>query len=53
MATDHAAESAYTAELSSSEAEAIFQRALQGKTNPEDAGRFTAHMIMEIRTDEH
>jgi glucuronate isomerase len=47
-ATDHAAETAYTMELSPSEAEAIFQRALQGKTNPEDAYRFTAHMMMEF-----
>jgi glucuronate isomerase len=48
VATDHASETAYTAELGSSEAEAIFQRALQGKTSLEDARRFTAHMIMEF-----
>jgi glucuronate isomerase len=48
VATDHASETAYTAELGSSEAEAIFQRALQGKTGLEDARRFTAHMIMEF-----
>jgi len=47
MATDHAVESAYTEELGSSEAGAIFQRALHGKANTEDARRFTAHMIME------
>jgi glucuronate isomerase len=46
-ATDHAAESACTAELSSMEGEAIFQRALRGKTSPEEAHRFTAHMITE------
>ena len=46
-ATDHAAESAYTAELSPSEAEGIFQHALHSETNTEDARRFTAHMIME------
>ncbi len=46
-ATDHAAVSAYTAELSPKEADVIFQRALQGKTTEEDAYRFTAHMIME------
>ncbi|GAB4575163.1 MAG: glucuronate isomerase [Anaerolineae bacterium] len=45
-ATDHAAESAYTAALSPSEAEAIFQRALRGQATMEDARRFTAHMIM-------
>jgi len=48
VATDHASETAYTAELSSSETEAIFQRALQGKTGLEDARRFIAHMIMEF-----
>jgi glucuronate isomerase len=47
-ATDHAAESADTAELSEPEAGAIFQRALQGRVNAEDARRFTAHMIMEF-----
>lgn len=46
-ATDHAAESAFAAELSLSEAEAIFQRALQGKATADDAQRFTGHMIME------
>ena len=48
VATDHASETAYTAELGPSETEAIFQRALQGKTGLEDARRFTAHMIMEF-----
>jgi len=47
MATDHAAQSAYTAELSSREAEAIFQRALRGQATSDDAHRFTAHMIVE------
>ena len=47
-ATDHAAETAHTAELSSSEAENIFQHALSGKTNADDAKRFIAHMIMEF-----
>jgi glucuronate isomerase len=46
-ATDHAAQSAYTAELAPPEADAIFQRALRGRTTPEDAHRFTAHMMME------
>jgi glucuronate isomerase len=48
VATDHASETAYTVELSSSEAEAIFKRALQGKANAEDAKCFNAHMIMEF-----
>ena len=47
-ATDHAAESAFTEELSLSEAEAIFLRALQGSATAADAQRFTAHMIMEF-----
>jgi glucuronate isomerase len=47
-ATDHAAQSAYTAELTPMEAEAIFQRALQGQVSAEDAHRFTAHMILEF-----
>jgi glucuronate isomerase len=46
-ATDHGAVSAYTAELSPAEAEAIFQRALNGKATADDAQRFTAHMMME------
>jgi glucuronate isomerase len=46
-ATDHAAVSAYTAELSPSEAESVFQRALQGHATAEDADRFTGHMIIE------
>ena len=46
-ATDQAAVSAYTAELSPKQAEEIFQRALQGQATKEDAQRFTAHMIME------
>jgi glucuronate isomerase len=47
-ATDHAAESAFTEELSLPEAEAIFLRALQGRATTDDAQRFTAHMIMEF-----
>jgi glucuronate isomerase len=46
-ATDHAAVSAYTAELSPSEAESIFQRALQDHTTTQDAAKFTGHMIIE------
>jgi len=47
VATDQASETAYTEELSSSEAEAIFKRAFQDKANFEDAKRFNACMIME------
>jgi glucuronate isomerase len=47
VATDHAAESAFTTQLSAIEAEAIFSRALRGKATPEDALRFGAHMLVE------
>jgi glucuronate isomerase len=48
VATDHAAESAYTAELTAEEAGAIFVQALRGRVTTEDAQRFVAHMIMEF-----
>ncbi len=47
-ASDHAALSPATAELSPAEAEAIFQRALKGQADAQDAARFTAHMLMEM-----
>jgi glucuronate isomerase len=47
-ATDHAAQSAYTAALEPSEVEAVFQRALAGEATPEDAHRFGGHMIIEF-----
>jgi len=47
-ATDHAALTPATAELSPSEAETIFQRALKGESKPSDATQFTAHMLMEM-----
>jgi glucuronate isomerase len=47
-ATDHAAQTPHTAELSRREAEAIFQRALQGRSEPADAARFGAHMLMQM-----
>ena len=46
-ATDHAALTPLTLELSPAEADAIFQRALKGQATEEDQTRFTAHMIME------
>ncbi len=46
-ATDHAAQTAYTEELTEKEADAIFQRALRGQASAQDAARFTGHMIME------
>ncbi len=47
-ATDHAAGTPFTAELSAQEAEAIFQRALHGSATDADAERFTGHMLMEM-----
>ena len=37
-----------TAELTPSEADTIFQRALHGKIDSSDVSRFTAHMLMEM-----
>lgn len=47
-ATDHAAVTPYTAELSERQAEAILQRALAGKSQTGDAEAFTGHMLMEM-----
>jgi len=47
-ATDHAALTPATAELTPLEADAIFQRALIGQSEPHDAALFTAHMLMEM-----
>jgi glucuronate isomerase len=47
-ATDSGVETPYTEALSSSEAEAIFSRALAGKATAEDARRFTGHMMIEM-----
>jgi len=46
--TDQGVFSPYTNKLSQSEAESIFQRALKGKANEDDAHLFTAHMLMEM-----
>jgi glucuronate isomerase len=47
-ATDHAALTAYTEHLSEREADSIFQRALKGNADQEDARRFTGHMLIEM-----
>ncbi len=47
-ATDHAALVAYTNELSTQEADAIFQRALLRQATSDDAMRFTGHMLIEM-----
>lgn len=46
--TDHGVFSPFTHELSPSESEKIFQRALKGKSTLEDENLFTAHMLMEM-----
>jgi len=47
-ATDHAALTALTLELTTAEADSIFQRALKDQATPTDATRFTAHMLVEM-----
>jgi glucuronate isomerase len=47
-ATDHAAETPYTGELSSTEVSALFERALAGKASDADTRAFTGHMLMEM-----
>ena len=47
-ATDHAALTAWTESLSAAEANAIFQRALQGEATAKDAARFSGHMLIEM-----
>ncbi len=47
-ATDHAALTPYTYELTAREADDIFQRALRGGATAEDATRFTGHMLLEM-----
>lgn len=46
-ATDHAALTPYTAELSERDADAILKRALDASASEEDATRFTGHLLME------
>jgi len=47
-ATDHAAMTPLTWELSDDEAEAIFQRALKGETKAHDHEIFTGHMLLQM-----
>lgn len=46
--TDSGVETPYTETLSEHDAEAIFARALAGKATPDDARRFTGHMLLEM-----
>jgi glucuronate isomerase len=47
-ATDHAAVTPATAELTTMEANDIFQNALKGIADASDAARFTAHMLTQM-----
>ena len=47
-ATDHAAVTPFTTELSHEEASSIFQRALAGRATIGDGRAFTGHMLMEM-----
>jgi glucuronate isomerase len=47
-ATDHAALTPFTSELSDDEAEQIFRRALQGSLVSGDVERFTGHMLIQM-----
>ncbi len=46
-AADHGAQTPHTERLSEREAETVFGRALAGTATPDDAARFTAHMLLE------
>ena len=46
-ATDHAALTPFTAELSEPEADQILRRALEGNASQDDATRFTGHLLIE------
>ncbi|HSN93528.1 MAG TPA: glucuronate isomerase [Anaerolineaceae bacterium] len=47
-ASDHGVRSPYTAEFSPAEIESIFQRALRGSLDADDARKFSAQMLMEM-----
>jgi glucuronate isomerase len=48
VATDHGVESAYTASLDESEADTILENALRGEATPDQARRFSGHMLIEF-----
>ena len=47
-ATDHAALTPFTTVVTDAEADAIWQRALEGAATDDDAARFTGHMLVEM-----
>jgi len=48
VSTDHAALTPHTERLSPREADLLLGRAFRGEARPEDAARFTAHMLIEF-----
>jgi glucuronate isomerase len=48
VAADHGVESPYTAPLDEAEADAILVHALCGEATPEEARRFSGHMLIEL-----
>jgi glucuronate isomerase len=48
VAADHGVESPYTAPLAEAESDAILGRALHGNATPDDARRFSGHMLIEL-----
>jgi len=48
VSTDQGVTSPYTHKLDESEVESLFSLALEGKSTHEDAGLFTAHMLIEM-----
>jgi len=48
VATDHGIETATLEPLSDAEAGAIFARGMRGAATPDDARRFTGHMLLEM-----
>jgi glucuronate isomerase len=46
--TDHGVYSPFTIDLKKSEAERLYDKARKGKITPDDANRFTGHMLMEM-----
>ena len=47
-ATDHGVETAFTAPLAATQADAIFARALRGEATADDARAFAGHMLIEL-----
>ena len=48
VATDHGVETAFTGRLERADADSILARALRGDARPDDARRFTGHLLIEL-----